>query len=76
MFYNNYCYFQPSVELAEWEDASGWEGENLESDTQKLLRENKKLEREQKAFYQQQKRQEKMLNRTLGSKLIVQQKLG
>lgn len=55
-------------ELVEWEDNSGWEGEN---DAQKLLRETKKMEREQRVLQKQQKRQEKQLNRFLGSKVTV-----
>lgn len=66
-----FCNFQYPSELVEWEDNSGWEGENLESDAQKLLRETKRLERERRALHQQQKRQEKILNKSLGLKLAT-----
>lgn len=62
------CIFQPTLELREWEETSGWEGEALDSDAQKVLREKKRLERERRVWEQHQKRQEKM-NRSLGSKL-------
>lgn len=58
--------FQILPELVEWEDNSGWEGEN---DAQKLLRETKKIEREQRALQKQQKRHENKINRSLGSKM-------
>ncbi|KAJ8937373.1 hypothetical protein NQ314_011921 [Rhamnusium bicolor] len=58
----------PTTELREWEETSGWEGETLDYDAQKVLREKKRQERERKAWEQQQKRQEKM-SRSLGSKL-------
>ncbi|XP_018564205.1 uncharacterized protein LOC108905705 [Anoplophora glabripennis] len=58
----------PMLELREWEETSGWEGEALDSDAQKVLREKKRLERERRVWEQHQKRQEKM-SRSLGSKL-------
>lgn len=56
------------MELREWEETSGWEGETLDSDAQKVLREKKRQEREKRVWEQQQKRQERM-SRSLGSKL-------
>lgn len=55
------------MELREWEETSGWDGDILDSDAQKVLREKKRQERERRVWEQHQKRQEKA-NR-LGSKL-------
>lgn len=61
----------PSGELGEWNETSGWEGEQLlDQEAQKVLREQKRLERERKAWEQHQKRLEKT-TRTLGSKLTT-----
>lgn len=60
-----------SSELGEWDENSGWEGENLlDQEAQRVLREQKKLERERKAWEQHQKRLEKA-SHTLGSKLTA-----
>ncbi|KAJ8984754.1 hypothetical protein NQ317_005019 [Molorchus minor] len=58
----------PTAELREWEDTSGWEGEALDHDAQRALREKKRQDRERRAWEQSQKRQEKM-SRSLGSKM-------
>lgn len=60
-----------SSELGEWDENSGWEGENLlDQEAQRVLREQKRLERERKAWEQHQKRLEKT-SHTLGSKLTA-----
>ncbi|CAG9772640.1 unnamed protein product [Ceutorhynchus assimilis] len=50
----------PSGELGEWDENSGWDGEQLlDEEAQKVLREQKRLEREKRAWEQHQKRLEK-----------------
>ncbi|XP_060525998.1 receptor-binding cancer antigen expressed on SiSo cells [Cylas formicarius] len=58
----------PSSELREWDETTGWDGELLDQDAQKELRQQKRLERERKAWEQHQKRLEKA-NKSLGLKL-------
>ncbi|KAJ8914282.1 hypothetical protein NQ315_011016 [Exocentrus adspersus] len=57
----------PTMELREWDEDSGWEGDVTASDVQKVLREKKRQERERKVWEQHQKRLEK--TRSLGTKL-------
>ncbi|KAL1505423.1 hypothetical protein ABEB36_004995 [Hypothenemus hampei] len=60
-----------SSELGEWDENSGWEGKQLlDYETQKMLREQKRLDRERKLWEHQQKRLEKT-SRTLGSKVTT-----
>ncbi|KAF7271527.1 hypothetical protein GWI33_015601 [Rhynchophorus ferrugineus] len=61
----------PSAELGEWNENSGWDGEQLlDHEAQRILREQKKLDREKRLWEQNQKKIEKH-PRVLGSKLMT-----
>ncbi|XP_030756920.1 receptor-binding cancer antigen expressed on SiSo cells [Sitophilus oryzae] len=61
----------PTAELREWDENSGWGGEQLlDQEAQKILREQKRLDRERRVWEQNQRKLEKN-SKALGSKLTT-----